>query len=80
MDILRLVEQARVLAGDETVSCAVVGHAWKSAGGRHCPKDHCDCSQTVYVCERCEEQDYGELGGPAHRECSTGCNRPHAIY
>ena len=74
MELLRLVEQARVLAGDETVSCAIVGHAWKSEGGRGCPKGCYDCSQTVYVCTRCEAQDYGERGGPAHRECFTDCH------
>lgn len=75
MELLRLVEQARVLAGDESVSCALVGHAWKSDGGRGCPKDLCNCSQTVYVCQRCGDQDYGERGGPAHVECFTHCNR-----
>jgi len=78
MNLVQLVEQARVLAGDESVSCAVVGHDWQSAGGRQCPKDRCGCSQTVYVCRRCEDQDYGERGGPAHRECFTDCKRPRA--
>jgi hypothetical protein len=78
MELLCLVEQARVLAGDETVSCALVGHAWKSDGGRSCPKDLDGCSQAVYVCQRCAAQDYGERGGPAHRECFTDCTRPRA--
>ena len=77
IDLVRLVEQARVLAGDESVSCAVVGHSWGSDGGRSCPKELYRCSQTVYVCKRCGEQDYGERGGPAHAECFTQCKRTH---
>jgi len=75
MNLVELVEQARVLAGDESVSCAIVGHVWKSNGGRSCPKGLYDCSQTVYECARCGDTDYGERGGPAHLECFTHCSR-----
>lgn len=74
LNIVRLVEQARVLAGDESVSCAAVGHDWQSEGGRSCPKGLYNCSQTVYVCARCGDTDYGAKGGPAHRECFTECS------
>jgi hypothetical protein len=75
VNLVELVEQARVLAGDESVSCSVVGHAWQSNGGRACPKGCYGCSQTVYECARCGDTDYGERGGPAHTECFTHCTR-----
>lgn len=50
--------------------CSLLGHAWQSAGGRLCPRNgNLECSQTVYHCPRCDQWDYGEPGGPAHREC-----------
>lgn len=69
----QLIGQARALAGDDV--CAVLGHEWKSAGGRVCPRwaDTDDnpglCSQTFYVCARCPAEDYGDPGGPGHRDC-----------
>lgn len=46
------------------------GHDWASVGGRQCPRNpDAACSQTVYRCRRCTDYDYGEPGGPAHREC-----------
>lgn len=67
-----LIAQAYALAGARP--CESHGHAWKTDGGRACPRDcGINCSQTVYVCDRCGEQDYGEPGGPAHRECFIAC-------
>lgn len=71
-----LITEARNLAGDAV--CAA-GHVWESNGGRSCPKGLSDgrdpCSQTVYFCARCGAEDYGDAGGPAHRECFTECPR-----
>jgi len=70
----RLIAEAQVLAGGEH-QCAVLGHVWKSIGGRQCPRSNQDwhgrCSQTVYQCESCGYTDCGEVGGPSHRECMT---------
>jgi hypothetical protein len=71
----RLIAEAKVLAGGKH-QCEVLGHIWKSEGGRQCPRALPDefeppCSQTVYVCESCGEEDYGDPGGPAYRECIT---------
>jgi hypothetical protein len=68
-----LIAEATVLAGGEH-PCAVLGHRWKSIGGRQCPRaiegEHePPCSQTVYECESCGDTDYGETGGPAYRDC-----------
>lgn len=81
MNLSRLLAEASVLAGGKH-QCAELGHDWACAGGRRCPRATVDvepnCSQTVYVCRSCGEQDYGEPGGPGHRECygdgSTGCS------
>lgn len=80
MNLVELVEHARALAGDESVSCMVVGHAWDSDGGRGCPKGLYNCSQTVYICKRCGDTDYGEHGGPAYTECFTHCKRTREDY
>ncbi len=76
MTLQHLITEARALAGE--VPCAA-GHAWESDGGRSCPKGLSDsiepCSQTVYTCARCGAQDYGDAGGPAHRECFIECGR-----
>jgi hypothetical protein len=72
--LARLLAEAAVLAGGQH-QCAVLGHLWKSAGGRQCPRvteDHMGkCSQTVYVCASCGLEDYGDPGGPAYEECIT---------
>lgn len=66
-----LIAEARGLANDHP---CVREHAWESEGGRHCPKDLTDgCSQTVYRCARCGEYDYGDKGGPGHRDCVETC-------
>ncbi len=68
----QLIGQAMSLAGDHP--CAVLGHDWKSYGGRACPRNSDGggrCSQTAYRCARCGEEDYGDPGGPAYRECIT---------
>lgn len=75
------IADARALANDHP--CATTGHLWKTDGGRGCQRSEaaggdCDGSQPVLVCERCEEVDYGDRGGPA--DCDTGaCEtaRPH---
>lgn len=67
-----LIVEARGLAGEDT---CVSGHDWESEGGRKCPRfeDQYNCSQTVYVCSRCGQYDYGEAGGPANIECFQEC-------
>ena len=68
-----LIAEAVALGGGNL--CAA-GHDWESEGGRTCPKyEAADCSQTVYVCKRCGAYDYGDKGGPAHRECFSECAR-----
>ena len=52
-----------------TPACKILGHDWQEMGGRACLAGATDCSQTVYVCDRCEEWDYGNEGGPAIAEC-----------
>jgi hypothetical protein len=74
VSLARLIAEAEVLAGGKH-QCAVLGHLWKSAGGRACPRLGADefgrFSQTVYVCESCGAEDYGDPGGPAYAECFT---------
>lgn len=71
-----LIAEAAALGGGNL--CAA-GHDWESEGGRTCPKyEAADCSQTVYVCRRCGAHDYGDKGGPAHRECYSECGRDFA--
>ena len=71
-----LIAEAVALGGGNL--CAA-GHDWESEGGRTCPKyEFADCSQAVYVCRRCGAHDYGDKGGPAHRECFSECGRDFA--
>lgn len=67
----QLIGAAMALAGDHP--CSVLGHDWKSAGGRACPhydtEKECGGSQAVYECARCPEIDYGDPGGPGYRDC-----------
>lgn len=44
-------------------------HIWRSIGGRRCPQDYENCSQTVYECKMCGSIDFGEEGGPAWEDC-----------
>jgi hypothetical protein len=46
-------------------------HKWKSIGGRQCPVGMMDCSQPVYQCSICNTYDYGDVDGPAYKECSA---------
>ena len=81
MSLNRLIAEASALAGGKH-QCAELGHDWQSEGGRRCPRAadgfEPNCSQTVYVCRSCGEQDYGDPGGPGHLECfgnaTTGCS------
>lgn len=72
--ISHLLAEAVALGGGNL--CAA-GHDWQSDGGRACPKDGFGsgdgCSQTIYRCSRCGVHDYGDKGGPAHRECFVEC-------
>ena len=71
-----LIAEAVALGGGNL--CAA-GHDWESEGGRTCPKyEWAGCSQTVYSCRRCGAHDYGDKGGPAHRECFAECRRDFA--
>lgn len=78
MNILsQLIAEARSLANDDL--CTSTGHDWISEGGRVCHKGFEDCSQTVYICQRCGQQDYGNKGGPAHKECKIECRREEYV-
>lgn len=66
MSLTELCAQAAALASGD---CRDIGHAWDSDGGRACPKGRTGCSQTVYVCLRCDETDYGDPGGPGYADC-----------
>lgn len=71
-DLNRLLAEASVLAGGDH-PCEVLGHKWITNGGRQCPFASDDiepnCSQSVYVCSSCGLEDYGDPGGPGHRDC-----------
>lgn len=71
--IFRLIAEAQVLAGGNH-QCAVLGHRWKSIGGRACPfhKNGCgNASQAVYECESCDDVDYGDQPGyPSYDWCA----------
>lgn len=71
-DLNRLVAEAEVLAGGKH-QCAVLGHRWKSIGGRPCPfhEEGCGHSQGVHECESCGEVDYGAMAGePGYDWCA----------
>lgn len=52
------------------MNCAKAGHDWQMYGGRQCPRnENARASQTVYQCARCGAYDYGDPGGPGHRDC-----------
>lgn len=80
-ELQHLIAEARSLANDHP--CVAFGHKWESEGGRACPLGWGDCSQTVYLCERCGTHDFGEKGGPAFAECNDRgfckhlCEAPH---
>ena len=41
--------------------CRQYGHTWKLLGGRNVGcDDHCHCSVSVNVCEKCGDCDYGD--------------------
>jgi len=71
-ELQRLIAEASVLAGAQH-PCAILGHKWKTTGGRQCPfaSDAAwpNCSQAVYECESCDDIDYGDPGGPGHNDC-----------
>jgi hypothetical protein len=67
------------------VNCQHGQHRWVTEGGRPCPEIDAEsvcpiaeaicarpgrASQTVYRCEVCGEYDYGDPGGPGHKDCS----------
>ncbi len=74
MTLARLIAEAKVLGGGEH-QCAVLGHVWKSIGGRPCPfhEDGCgNASQAVHECESCGTIDYGENPGePGYDWCAS---------
>lgn len=55
----RLIAEASVLAGG-THPCSVLGHKWKSDGGRWCGCCDGGCSVPVHECEACGDCDYGD--------------------
>lgn len=71
MKIDHLITEAVALGG---MNLCAVGHQWESSAGRGCPYSHeCLNSQSVYECSRCGAVDYGEVGGPGHRDCVKYC-------
>jgi hypothetical protein len=70
--------------------CSKGRHAWVTDGARACPRESKDnrdedtqltdlslkleCSQSVYKCRICGEEDYGEPGGPGYRDCFARSN------
>ncbi len=54
-------------------ACANGNHSWVTIGCRGCPHPEdigADaCGQAVYECRVCGDTDYGEPGGPGHRDC-----------
>lgn len=73
-DLQHLIFQASTQLGSE--ACRAGRHTWDDEGGRSCPKGYEDCSQAVYRCSICGTYDYGEAGGPGHRDCHQACARP----
>ena len=72
-ELMKLVEEAKYLAGAET-TCQAVGHDWQTDGGRSCPTGNDRCSQPVFVCSRCGAHDYGDDDdGPGKTECRRTC-------
>jgi len=75
MSLDSLIGQAQALAGFPR--CRRGEHLWSMIGARRCPRLPADfdinCSQTAYECAACGAIDYGEPGGPAHRECFDNC-------
>lgn len=69
MTLQHMIAEAVALAGGNL--CAS-GHDWIAEGGRQCPRGNTLASQTVYVCNRCGEYDYGQPGGPGHDDCKRG--------
>lgn len=74
-DLNDLITAAIELAGGDAVSHDA--RLWQSEGGRRCPLGWWDCSQAVYVDLKTGEYDYGEPGGPGHRDCERHC--PHGM-
>lgn len=68
-----LITGAIALAGDEE-TVAMHGALWRFEGGRPCPIGWCGCSQSVYVDILTGGHDYGEPGGPGHRDCVQYCS------
>jgi len=73
LNIQQLIKEAKMFGSS---ACDEGRHVWESEGGRTCPKyENAGCSQTVYMCLHCGAYDYGDKGGPAHRECFIECRR-----
>lgn len=69
----QLIREARTELGSE--ACRAGKHQWESIGGRSCPKDLDDCcSQAVYHCYACGQDDYGDTGGPGAADCLKYCH------
>ena len=72
-DLARLIAEAEVLAGGQH-QCAVLGHVWKSIGGRPCPfhEEGCGSGQEVLECTSCGDIDYGASPGePGYDFCKS---------
>lgn len=68
-ELERLCAEAAALAGGEH-PCHVLGHKWKSIGGRACPFGECGESQGVHECTVCGDVDYGQRDGePGYDWC-----------
>jgi len=52
------------------------GHTWEQVGGRSCPMGAEGCSQAVYQCQVCGEQDYGDsVDSPGKKDCQIQCGQ-----
>jgi len=84
MELIRLVEEAKVLAGGKH-PCNILGHVWIFSGGSNCGclganRDRGDCSIPIYECNSCGDYDYGdneeakEIREKCRRKCETYSN------
>lgn len=66
-----LIKAASMELGSD--ACRNGDHRWESEGGRTCPMGADGCSQAVYRCATCGEQDYGDGDGPGATDCRAAC-------
>lgn len=73
MILREAIRDASTQLGSE--ACEAGNHRWISDGGRCCPKNLTNqCGQAVYRCAVCGDYDYGDPGGPGHKDCLSHCH------